>query len=179
VTGALAQTHRLRTCSFNDHIKKKKKMTKFYSSVWDPLLIICQICTMQSVFYLSLGLFLVIFGWMTNVLISLDQFLSFSEITVHTSSGLVTIFSFMATSIIGAVALMVVVERAKKCLDFAATMHIIHLMVCMFYSGFPTNWLWWLLMLATMIVTAVLGEYLCWRREMREIPLTIRPPLDV
>jgi len=74
---------------------------------------------------------------------------------------------------------MVVVERAKKCLDFAATMHIIHLVVCMCYSGFPTNWLWWLLMLTTMVITAVLGEYLCWRREMREIPLSSVRPLDV
>jgi len=33
-------------------------------------------------------------GWMSNVLVSLDQFLSFEEITVHNSSGLITIFYF-------------------------------------------------------------------------------------
>jgi len=155
-------------------------MAKFYTSVWDPFLIICQIITMQSVFYLSLGIFLVVFGWLGNILVSLDQFLSFEEITIHSSGGLATILSFLATSIVGAVALLIVVERAKKCLDFAATMHIIHLVLCLCYSGFPTNWLWWLLMLSTMVVTAVLGEYLCWRREMREIPLSsIRPAMEV
>ena len=56
---------------------------------------------MQSVFYLSLGLFFVLFGWMANALVSLDQFLSFAEITVHTSSGLVTIMSYLATSVVG------------------------------------------------------------------------------
>jgi len=154
-------------------------MAKFYTSVWDPFLILCQIVAMQSVFYLSLGIFLLMLGWMSNVLVSLDQFLSFEEITVHNSSGLITIFSFLASSIVGAGALVVVVERAKKCLDFAATTHIVHLVACMGYSGFPTNWLWWLLMLSTMVITAVLGEYLCWRREMREIPLSIRPVADV
>jgi len=38
---------------------------------------------------------------MANALVSLDQFLSFAEITVHTSSGLVTIMSYLATSVVG------------------------------------------------------------------------------
>lgn len=92
----------------------RHEMAKFYTSVWDPFLIICQIFTMQSVFYLSLGVFLVVFGWLGNVLISLDQFLSFEEITVHTSSGLVTIFSFLACSIVGYVTLSASLRAASN-----------------------------------------------------------------
>jgi hypothetical protein len=44
-----------------------------------------------------------------------------------------------------------VVERAKKCLDFAATIHLFHFLGCLVYAGFPTAWLWWLLMLFSLL----------------------------
>ena len=34
------------------------------------------------------------------------------------------------------------VERAKKCLDFAATIYIIHATICWSYSGFPLQLTW-------------------------------------
>ena len=33
-------------------------------------------------------------------------------------------------------------ERAKKCLDFAATLYVLHLTMCMVYSGFSRNLAW-------------------------------------
>ena len=34
------------------------------------------------------------------------------------------------------------VERAKKCLDFAATLYLIHFIVCFAYSGFSRSLAW-------------------------------------
>lgn len=50
-----------------------------------------------------------------------------------------------------AIFLVTVVERAKKCLDFAATIHLFHFLGCLVYAGFPTAWLWWLLMLFSLL----------------------------
>ena len=59
----------------------------------------------------------------------------------------------------------------KKCLDFTATWHILHLCGCTLYDGFPNSWEWWAVAIANLIVMSLLGEYLCMRREMRDIPL--------
>jgi hypothetical protein len=38
--------------------------------------------------------------------------------------------------------MQVQVERAKKCLDFAATLYLIHLAVVSIVGGFPTSVAW-------------------------------------
>ena len=68
-----------------------------------------------------------------------------------------------------AVYLFFIVERAKKCLDFAFTTHFAHLIFCSAYDSFPGSWQWWALNIASLIVMAVLGEYFCARLELREI----------
>jgi hypothetical protein len=126
---------------------------------------------MQCIFYASLGFFLFFFGYLLNETILLDHFFSYQEIALTTKLGLVTTISFLLTAIISALFLVLVVERAKKCLDFSATVHIFHLLGCIFYGGFPTLWLWWLLQGVSLLIMTVLGEYMCWQRELREIPL--------
>lgn len=39
-------------------------------------------------------------------------------------------------------AILLQVERAKKCLDFAATLYCIHLLAVSLVSGFPWNMSW-------------------------------------
>jgi len=69
-----------------------------------------------------------------------------------------------------ALVLMQVVGRAKKCLDFTATAYILHFLVVLAYDGFPTIWEWWVINVISLIATVVVGEILCMRRELREIP---------
>ena len=57
-----------------------------------------------------------------------------------------------------ALLLPMIVERAKKCLDFTSTLYIIHLAVCSFYDGIPQNWEWWILQIAALALMVVLGE---------------------
>jgi hypothetical protein len=64
------------------------------------------------------------------------------------------------------------IERAKKCLDFSATVYIVHLFICIIYGGWPTSLTWWVVNGTGIAVMALLGEYLCIRRELREIPIT-------
>lgn len=57
-----------------------------------------------------------------------------------------------------ALLLPMIVERAKRCLDFTSTLYIIHLGICSFYDGIPQNWEWWILQIAALALMVVLGE---------------------
>ena len=63
------------------------------------------------------------------------------------------------------------VERARKCLDFSATLYIIHLFFCILYGGWPSSMAWWVVNGTGLAVMALLAEYLCIKREQREIPM--------
>ena len=67
--------------------------------------------------------------------------------------------------------LLLLVGRSKQCFDFAATLHLFHLIVCVVYAGWPRTVLWWALNITSLILMAVLGEYLCMRRELMPITL--------
>uniref|UniRef100_A0A453EZR0 Uncharacterized protein n=1 Tax=Aegilops tauschii subsp. strangulata TaxID=200361 RepID=A0A453EZR0_AEGTS len=68
-----------------------------------------------------------------------------------------------------------VIERAKKCLDFAATLYIIHLFICIIYGGWPASGTWWVVNIVGLAIMSLLGEYLCIRRELKDIPVRLRP----
>ena len=68
--------------------------------------------------------------------------------------------------------MLYVIERAKKCLDFAATLYIIHLFICIVYGGWPASVSWWVVNITGLAIMALLGEYLCIRRELKEIPIS-------
>lgn len=63
-------------------------------------------------------------------------------------------------------------ERAKKCLDFSVTLYIIHLFICIVYGGWPASVTWWVVNGTGLALMSLLGEWLCIRREMREIPMS-------
>ncbi|KAJ9527330.1 hypothetical protein QJQ45_025593 [Haematococcus lacustris] len=111
------------------------------AAVWDPTLIIAQIISLQCLFYLSLGL------WQMLLLGAGIR-------VVHAGKPL-----------------RQHVERAKKCLDFASTAYFLHLVACWGYEGFPLSLAWWTVNALGLLITSLLGEWLCVRREMQEIPL--------
>lgn len=152
----------------------------FRYSVWDPFLIICQIVTIQSIYYVSLGMWIfitdVIFGYSQ----SLDQLFLYRELHVKHLHGCCITASFLFNSLCCSLALWHFVQRTKQCLDFTVTTHLIHLLVCWIYNGtFPTTLSWWLINIICIIVMCVCGEFLCMRSEMKAIPLSIGPKADL
>lgn len=79
------------------------------------------------------------------------------------------IFAFACAAVLDACFLCVVVGRAKKCLDFAATAYLVHFAGCCAVVGVPKGAGWWVTTGAGVAVTTALGEYLCASREMRDI----------
>ncbi|KAJ7962966.1 protein SYS1-like [Quillaja saponaria] len=116
----------------------------FYGAVvWDPLLIVAQIVCLQCLYYLTLGVLLGILvgtrlSWMSPV-----YFFDYATITIYTVTGRCVIASFLLSSLAGAGYMFYVIERANKCLDFSATLYIIHLFICVTYGGWPSSITWW------------------------------------
>lgn len=144
----------------------------FYgTAVWDPWLIVGQIICLQCSFYLSLGVFMVLFLGLRVPRLSLVYFFDYATLTTSTLTGWCVIASFLFTSLAVAVYMIFVVERARKCLDFSATLYIIHLYLCILNGGWPSSMAWWAVNGTGLAVMALLAEYLCIKREQREIPM--------
>ncbi|KAG2282258.1 hypothetical protein Bca52824_053478 [Brassica carinata] len=144
----------------------------FYgTAVWDPWLIVAQIVCLQCSFYLSLGVFMILFLGLRVPRLSLVYFFDYATLTTSTLTGWCVIASFLCASLAGAVHMIFLVERARKCLDFSATLYIIHLFFCILYGGWPSSMAWWVVNGTGLAVMALLAEYLCIKREQREIPM--------
>ncbi|MCL4123540.1 UNVERIFIED_CONTAM: hypothetical protein GTU68_018388 [Idotea baltica] len=88
--------------------------------------------------------------------------------------------AFILNALTCSLGLWKIVQRTKQCLDFTVTAHILHLIGCWFYVGhLPSQPSIWLLQLVTITLMCVLGEYLCMRTEMHNIPLLTSAKADL
>uniref|UniRef100_A0A7C9DYL0 Protein SYS1 homolog n=1 Tax=Opuntia streptacantha TaxID=393608 RepID=A0A7C9DYL0_OPUST len=149
----------------------------FYGSqAWDPWLIVAQIVCLECLYYLTLGLFLALLVGTRVSKMSLFYLFDYAAVTASTVTGWGVIASFLLTSLAGAGYLLYLIERAKKCLDFSATLYIIHLFICIVYGGWPSSFTWWMVNIIGLAVMALLSEFLCMKQEQREIPIyRVRP----
>eukprot|EP00884_Botryococcus_braunii_P022006 jgi/Botrbrau1/848/Bobra.0352s0042.1 len=144
----------------------------FYGAqVWDPVLIIAQIVTLQCLFYISLGLLLFLLAGSYMLHLTVSHFFDDKWVHVGSWSGWMVIVSNIANALAASIYFPFVVERAKKCLDFAATLYLLHLLIVSLSSHFPTSLTWWATNVVGFIITAFLGEFLCIQRELQEIPI--------
>ena len=98
------------------------------------------------------------------------------QASFNSFQGWMVTIAFFLNSLVAAAAIRFVVQRAKKCLDFAATAYFIHLMaVSIFSSSIPRSPAWWLCSAINLSVTAVFSEWLCLQHELKEIPLASIP----
>eukprot|EP01104_Vermistella_antarctica_P015301 TRINITY_DN4981_c0_g1_i1.p1 TRINITY_DN4981_c0_g1~~TRINITY_DN4981_c0_g1_i1.p1 ORF type:complete len:156 (+),score=32.28 TRINITY_DN4981_c0_g1_i1:414-881(+) len=144
----------------------------FFREVWDPWLIISQIITFLCSFEIVLGIWFYVFDSMCGERVTIDQFFDSYFVNIHSSLGIATIVAYLFTAVVCGMLLVLIVERSKKCLDFAFTIYLIHFATSVLHFGFPTSWTWWILVISSLTITAVLGEYLCMQRELKEIRLT-------
>uniref|UniRef100_A0AC35TZ09 Protein SYS1 homolog n=1 Tax=Rhabditophanes sp. KR3021 TaxID=114890 RepID=A0AC35TZ09_9BILA len=141
-------------------------MAGFRKSQFDPLLILFQICAMQSVFYASSCLYIAIYS----------NFPSSEEITtdlVFTTQTRKATFVIQLMAILtAALSTVFLIQRAKSVLDSFITLHFIHFFVVLLYNfAFPVQLSWWFLQICSCAVGTLVGEYLCMKSETREIVL--------
>eukprot|EP00698_Gefionella_okellyi_P003161 TRINITY_DN12958_c0_g1_i1.p2 TRINITY_DN12958_c0_g1~~TRINITY_DN12958_c0_g1_i1.p2 ORF type:complete len:152 (+),score=20.08 TRINITY_DN12958_c0_g1_i1:69-524(+) len=138
----------------------------YYSSKWDPILILSQIVIVQATFYLSAGLFLHVFH---GKALGMNSFFDHREVNITSKSGILTVLAFLLSLVLNAATLFFVVERASKCWDFAATVFIIHLGLCWVLVAFPSSLTWWVVFVVATVGMDLLSEWVCMRKEMHEI----------
>lgn len=139
--------------------------------IFDPILIVLQIVALQCLFYLSMGTLLGIFHAIFDIKVSLDHFFTSKFINFTSYVGWIETITAALSAIAGAYLLSLIVEKSKKCVDFTFTLFVIHIVICTFYFEFPLEWEWWLINVISSVLMASLGEYICSRNELEDIPL--------
>jgi hypothetical protein len=136
-----------------------------------PKLITTQIIAIQCLHYALLAFFIQINAVFYGSNVTMDRIFTDTYIRVWHARGWPDVLAVLLASLAGSVLLALIVEKTKKCLDFGFTLFLIHLLACILYNGFPTVLDWWIVHVFGMICTVLLGEYLCSRRELDDIPL--------
>jgi hypothetical protein len=138
---------------------------------FSPRLIFSQIVALQSLHYLCLSIIIQINHSIFGTTVTVDRIFTAHYLNLWKTSGWIDNAAVICSHVIGAYLLMLIVEKSRKCLDFATTLFFIHFLFCCCYNGFPASWDWWIVHLLGTLIMTVLGEYLCSRRELEEIPL--------
>eukprot|EP00922_Rhytidocystis_sp_ex-Travisia-forbesii_P014873 GHVS01022233.1.p1 GENE.GHVS01022233.1~~GHVS01022233.1.p1 ORF type:complete len:184 (+),score=15.67 GHVS01022233.1:53-604(+) len=142
------------------------------SGNFNPKYILTQLVVMQAAFYLIFSLLLfVVFtfvGWPRYVMTMFDHL----EYNLTSLRGSVVDLMFLVNGLTMAPVMKVVVERTKKCLDFACSHHFIHVLLCWLLQGFPTCWGYWVTTAIAIVLTTVMAERLCMQEELKEIKLS-------
>lgn len=74
--------------------------------------------------------------------VALDHIFDWRWMNLQSFESWMIMLAFLLNSILMAFALRLIVKRAKKCLDFASTTYIIHLVIVSIYGNFPVQFTW-------------------------------------
>ncbi|KAI9272263.1 integral membrane protein S linking to the trans Golgi network-domain-containing protein [Helicostylum pulchrum] len=144
--------------------------SSFRASKWDPILIIAQITSLQSLCYILYSIILYIALTLTGTDASLDLIFSDKEIRTDTGFGWSLIIVWVVNACLSIPILMLIVQRAKQILDYVLTFHFFHL-ICVWKIShhFPTGTSWWVLQVVNIVIMTFGGEWACMHREMKPI----------
>lgn len=140
--------------------------------IWDPWLICRQIAVLQVAFYVGLFTMQLVFAAAFLPRISPVFMFQPAAVGLHSFVAMMMALAYILNACVSAIAIRLVVARAKKCWDFGATIYLFHFGFTWLVDGFPQRATWWILMAGCGTVTVLLGEFLCVQFEMADIPIT-------
>mmetsp|Transcript_20299 Transcript_20299/g.50473 ORF Transcript_20299/g.50473 Transcript_20299/m.50473 type:complete len:158 (+) Transcript_20299:332-805(+) len=138
---------------------------------FNPRLIFSQIVALQCFHYLFLGLFFQINWVLYGQSITIDRMFTTEYLRIWHSGWQDAFAVFLSYAVVGSFLMAIIVEKSKKCLDFSFTLFMVHLFIVCVYDGFPSTWDWWIVHVFSMVTMVLLGEHLCAKREMEDIPI--------
>ncbi|KAI0202821.1 integral membrane protein S linking to the trans Golgi network-domain-containing protein [Astrocystis sublimbata] len=135
-----------------------------------PLRILGQIAALQGIYY-SVALVLMLFtSLVMGLQFSLDFVFGWASLRGDNTQGWLIGFVWLCCAAAVVVAEVVLISRSKLVLDFSFTLHFIHLLVVILYTGFiPRNVAWWITMFVSGTITVAGGTYGCRWRELQPI----------
>ncbi|KAK5661777.1 hypothetical protein OQA88_9878 [Cercophora sp. LCS_1] len=136
-----------------------------------PLKILSQILALQAIYYAIAFILLLFTTLVAGTPFSLDLVFGWSTVRGDTTQGWLMGFIWILDGgLFMAAALVILISRSKLVLDFAVSLHLIHLLVVWFYTGeIPRHTAWWLSMGSATVVAVGLGTWGCRYRELRPI----------
>lgn len=144
---------------------------KFQKNDFNPILIISNIAILSSGYYIINIFFTILFNSIFNTKLHINQILSEEALDLSSKYGYSYLCSLFFTNLLMIFLYVVVIDKAKKILDFVLTNFFIHLVLSTINTGFPTKFLWWVL--NGLIITAVtlISEFISLKIEQKEIKI--------
>ncbi|KAI0381375.1 integral membrane protein S linking to the trans Golgi network-domain-containing protein [Hypomontagnella monticulosa] len=135
-----------------------------------PLRILGQIAALQSIYYAAALVLMLFTSLVAGTQFTLDLVFGWANLRGDTTQGWLMGFVWLCCAGVTVVAIVALIGRSKLVLDFALSLHFIHLVIVAFYTGFlPRNVAWWATMVVSSAVTVTGGTYGCQWRELRPI----------
>ncbi|KAF1977143.1 hypothetical protein BU23DRAFT_587703 [Bimuria novae-zelandiae CBS 107.79] len=135
-----------------------------------PTRIASQILLLQLTYYACAAVLIVFTALVAGKEVSIDLVFSWRSLRGDTTVGWTLGLVWVLNSITCAVFILLLIARSKLVLDFALTIHFIHLIVTSLYShAIPTNLFWWALQACSATLMTSLGVWACQWRELRPI----------
>ncbi|KAF1928806.1 uncharacterized protein M421DRAFT_4646 [Didymella exigua CBS 183.55] len=146
-----------------------------------PRRIATQIVLLQLAYYACAAVLIIFTALVAGTDIGPDLLFSWETLRGDTTVGWTLGLVWMLNSLTSALFLLVLVARSKLVLDFALTVHAIHLVVTSLYThAVPSHLFWWALQMASATLMTSLGVWACQWRELRPIHFGAKtaPPAD-
>ncbi len=151
---------------------------------FQPGRIVGQIAAIHAFFYMTFAILLLILDYVLGVSavssghigpLIIDQMLSYRALSLRSAGGLAAAIALVISSVVsGSLAFVSVVGRARRALDFSATMMAVHLLCCSLYAGLPRTMTWWGLNIGCTIAMTIVCETMSRRMELRDISVPTR-----
>ncbi|KAJ3178562.1 hypothetical protein HDU85_005169 [Gaertneriomyces sp. JEL0708] len=160
----------------------------YRTSKFNPTQICSQIAILQAGYYTSHSLIILILELLIGSQTTLKHVLNHDDLQTDTVLGWGLFLTTLINAGVGAILLRFIIKRARLCLDFAATLHFLHLIFSFLYTGhLPRSFFYWFAFLCSLTIMALGGEYLCMQKEMEPIEMagakkrgsTVDPSQDV
>ncbi|EFX03397.1 integral membrane protein [Grosmannia clavigera kw1407] len=136
-----------------------------------PLRILTQMAILQALFYTVAVLLMLFTALVSGRSFSFDLVLGWESVRGDTTQGWLVAFVWLLTGgLFSSIVIVLVVQRSKLVLDFALSLHFIHLLAVVLYTGsLPHNVAWWITMAISSTIAIAVGTWGCRYRELQPI----------
>ena len=144
------------------------------SSNFEPRFILAQILSLTACYYSGQSALVLMFNTVFGFEKDLGQIFSYTAYDLSDSYSCLTVLSHIINIPLFIIAIVYIIERANKCLDFASTVYFLNLCVVCLYGGFPWCFIWWILHISSLVGVVLISEFICMKIEQKEITINMQ-----
>jgi hypothetical protein len=92
---------------------------------------------------------------------------------LQSNYGYTTLLAIFFTNLMMIAAYVVIIDKAKKILDYVLTNFFIHLIITTLNSHFPFNPIWWIVNGVFLTIVTLISEFIALKLDQRDIKLDL------